>query len=101
MSNNFYALILPLRETQRLLSLGQFLICREVRQRTDVRNLTRSTDVDGRSAMKDFPLSPTSIVPITPHPHTPYPHHPLLSGDRCHLTMPVRSHQATEDVYML
>ncbi|MEG4168126.1 hypothetical protein QUB69_12785 [Microcoleus sp. AT13-A6] len=41
------------------------------------------------------------MMPITPYAHTPYPHHPLLSGDRCHLTMPVRSHQATEDVYML
>ncbi|WP_263053554.1 hypothetical protein [Phormidium nigroviride] len=38
---------------------------------------------------------------ITLYPHTPYPYHPLLGGDICHLTMPVRSHQATEDVYML
>ncbi|HSF74437.1 MAG TPA: hypothetical protein VLA84_11625 [Microcoleus sp.] len=66
-----------------------------------VRNLTRSTDVDARSASQDFPLSPTSLMPIPPYAHTPYPHHPLLSGDICHLTMPMRSHQATEDVYML
>ncbi|MEG4959568.1 MULTISPECIES: hypothetical protein [unclassified Microcoleus] len=50
---------------------------------------------------KDFPTLSDSPYPFPPTPITPYPHHPLLRRDMCHLTMPVRSHQGTEDVYML
>ncbi|MEG4206625.1 hypothetical protein QUA20_22205 [Microcoleus sp. Pol7_A1] len=49
---------------------------------------------------KDFPVLPDySLSP--PYPITPYSHHPLFCRDMCHLTMPVRSHQGTEDVYMV
>ncbi|MEG4348069.1 hypothetical protein QUB70_33085 [Microcoleus sp. A003_D6] len=50
---------------------------------------------------KDFLTLPHSPSPYPPYPITPYSHHPLLSRDTCHLTMSVRSHQATEDAYML
>jgi hypothetical protein len=45
---------------------------------------------------KDFPT-----LPDTPSPSPPLPASPPLRRDMYHLSMAVRSHQVTEDVYML
>jgi len=93
MSNNFYALILPLRETLRLLSLGQFSIWKQVSQESSVGDLTDFTDVEGRSQAPPLPLPPSPSPPLLPSPP--------LRRDMYHSSMAVRSHQVTEDVYML